>query len=111
MYRDDRVMAFEDINPTAPQHVLIVPVGHVTFLRTADDSQEADRAFPMTGAAACWASRFPASRQRLRFASIELTRNEWDEAQRLGPRYRLFLVASVDSGPPRSKTECLVNSR
>lgn len=41
VYRDDRVMVFEDINPAAPQHVLIVPVEHITSLRTTDDSHEA----------------------------------------------------------------------
>ena len=29
VYEDDRVVAFKDINPVAPQHVLIVPRKHI----------------------------------------------------------------------------------
>ncbi len=34
VYRDDDVLAFRDINPVAPTHILIIPVKHV---RTLDD--------------------------------------------------------------------------
>lgn len=30
VYRDDRVVAFKDINPQAPVHLLIIPRKHVT---------------------------------------------------------------------------------
>jgi histidine triad (HIT) family protein len=33
VYRDDRVVAFHDVNPQAPVHVLVVPVRHVVSLR------------------------------------------------------------------------------
>lgn len=39
VYRDDRVVAFRDLNPQAPVHVLVVPVVHVA---TLDDLEEAD---------------------------------------------------------------------
>src|SRR5207245_6778156 len=41
VYEDDRVLAFNDINPQAPTHVLIVPKRHVESLNelTADDDQ------------------------------------------------------------------------
>jgi histidine triad (HIT) family protein len=32
VYEDDRVLAFNDINPQAPTHVLIVPKRHVATL-------------------------------------------------------------------------------
>ncbi len=32
VYEDDRVCAFEDINPQAPTHVLIVPKRHIASL-------------------------------------------------------------------------------
>jgi histidine triad (HIT) family protein len=32
VYEDDRVLAFNDINPRAPTHVLIVPKRHITSL-------------------------------------------------------------------------------
>jgi histidine triad (HIT) family protein len=38
VYRDDSVIAFLDINPTAPKHILVIPLEHITFLRDADDS-------------------------------------------------------------------------
>lgn len=39
VYRDDRVVAFKDINPQAPMHVLIVPRRHIASLNelTAED--------------------------------------------------------------------------
>ncbi|OFV91609.1 MAG: histidine triad nucleotide-binding protein [Acidobacteria bacterium RIFCSPLOWO2_12_FULL_65_11] len=32
VYEDDRVLAFNDINPQAPTHVLVVPKRHITSL-------------------------------------------------------------------------------
>ncbi len=32
LYQDDEVMAFRDINPLAPTHVLIIPRRHITSL-------------------------------------------------------------------------------
>ena len=41
VYEDDRVLAFNDINPQAPTHVLIVPKRHIETLNAleADDDQ------------------------------------------------------------------------
>lgn len=39
VYQDDRVVAFEDINPQAPMHILIVPRKHI---RTVLDLTTAD---------------------------------------------------------------------
>lgn len=41
VYRDEHVAAFRDINPQAPQHILIVPRRHVA---TLNDFEEADAA-------------------------------------------------------------------
>ncbi len=35
VYEDDKVYAFEDINPKAPTHVLIVPKRHIRGLKEA----------------------------------------------------------------------------
>jgi histidine triad (HIT) family protein len=41
VYEDDRVVAFDDINPRAPTHVLIVPKRHITSLNdlSVEDDQ------------------------------------------------------------------------
>jgi histidine triad (HIT) family protein len=35
VYRDDEVVAFRDLNPQAPTHLLIIPVRHVASLNDA----------------------------------------------------------------------------
>ncbi len=37
VYRDDLVVAFEDINPQAPHHLLIVPQKHIATLNDVHD--------------------------------------------------------------------------
>jgi histidine triad (HIT) family protein len=41
VYEDDRVLAFNDINPQGPTHVLVIPKKHIATLNdlTADDDQ------------------------------------------------------------------------
>jgi len=41
VYEDDRVYVFEDIDPKAPTHVLIIPKEHIVALNTAteDDAE------------------------------------------------------------------------
>ena len=38
LYEDDRVVAFADINPQAPTHVLVIPREHVASLNEATDA-------------------------------------------------------------------------
>lgn len=44
VFEDDRVLAFKDINPMAPVHVLLVPKRHIS---TLNDTTEAD--IPLLG--------------------------------------------------------------
>jgi len=39
IYQDENVLAFEDVNPQAPTHVLVVPKKHIS---TVNDLQEDD---------------------------------------------------------------------
>lgn len=39
VYQDDKALAFEDINPQAPVHLLIIPKRHITSVQ---DCQEID---------------------------------------------------------------------
>lgn len=41
VYRDDEVVAFRDINPQGPVHVLVIPVEHIPGIREADPSKNA----------------------------------------------------------------------
>jgi histidine triad (HIT) family protein len=39
LYQDDEVMAFRDINPLAPTHVLIIPKRHINSLADLKDDE------------------------------------------------------------------------
>ncbi len=39
LYEDDRLMAFNDINPQAPTHVLIVPRAHIATLNDLGEEE------------------------------------------------------------------------
>jgi histidine triad (HIT) family protein len=41
VYESDAVVAFRDLNPVAPTHVLIVPRKHISTLDTADAEDQA----------------------------------------------------------------------
>ncbi|OAI08965.1 histidine triad nucleotide-binding protein [Methylomonas methanica] len=38
VYEDEQLLAFRDIHPQAPMHVLIIPKGHVANLNDLDDA-------------------------------------------------------------------------
>jgi histidine triad (HIT) family protein len=39
VFEDDEILAFRDINPQAPVHILIIPKRHITTLNDLDDAQ------------------------------------------------------------------------
>lgn len=41
VYEDERVLAFEDINPQAPTHLLIIPKKHIATLNDLAENDEA----------------------------------------------------------------------
>jgi histidine triad (HIT) family protein len=41
VYRNDHVVAFRDITPVAPQHILIIPVNHIASLNDLTPKDEA----------------------------------------------------------------------
>lgn len=41
VYQDDTVLAFEDINPQAPHHVLVIPKKHISTLNDLTDEDTA----------------------------------------------------------------------
>jgi len=38
VYEDDKVLAFSDINPQAPVHILVIPHQHISTINDASDS-------------------------------------------------------------------------
>ncbi len=40
IYQDDQVLAFRDINPQAPVHVLLVPKEHIAYAADLEESQK-----------------------------------------------------------------------
>jgi histidine triad (HIT) family protein len=38
VYEDDRILAFKDINPEAPVHILIIPKEHITSIMDINDN-------------------------------------------------------------------------
>ncbi len=49
VYEDDAVIAFKDINPQAPVHVLVVPKKKITDLRQAEQASDAELAALLRG--------------------------------------------------------------
>ena len=41
LYEDDLVVAFHDIQPAAPIHILVIPKAHVTSLASVESAHEA----------------------------------------------------------------------
>lgn len=41
VYEDEQVVAFKDLNPQAPTHLLIIPREHIARLSEADEQDEA----------------------------------------------------------------------
>ena len=40
VYEDEKVLAFEDITPQAPAHILIIPKKHLASLKEADENDQ-----------------------------------------------------------------------
>ncbi|WP_025209126.1 histidine triad nucleotide-binding protein [Hippea sp. KM1] len=40
VYEDENYLAFKDINPKAPVHILIIPKQHIEYLSDIDDSNK-----------------------------------------------------------------------
>ncbi len=41
VYQDDRALAFRDVNPQAPTHILIIPRQHISSLNELDEADAA----------------------------------------------------------------------
>jgi len=43
VYQDEAILAFRDINPKAPVHILVIPKKHIATLNDLDDTELAGR--------------------------------------------------------------------
>ena len=92
VHRGERVVAFKDINPAAPVHVLIVPVEHVGALTDAPAAQ-------LDAAARCLAAAPIVARQAGVAASgYRLVANQGADAGQIVPHFHLHLLAGRPLG-------------
>ncbi len=93
VYRDDRVMAFLGIDPVAPQHIIVIPVEHVTFLSNAVESHE-----PVIGHMALMADRIALERG-IRDSGYRLTINQRSDADQSVDHLHMHVIGGRPLGP------------
>ena len=86
VYRDEQVVAFKDINPAAPAHVLIIPVEHVGALATtsADGLAAAATCLGMAPVVAEYAG--------VTDSGYRLVANQGADAGQIVPHFHLHLL-------------------
>ena len=92
VHRDDRVVAFLDIAPAAPEHILVIPLEHLTFLRDADESHEA-----LIGHMALTAARI-AQQRGIQDSGYRLTINQGPDAGQDVDHLHLHVVGGQKLG-------------
>ena len=92
VHRDERVVAFKDINPAAPVHVLIIPVEHVGALTSAPAAQ-------LDAAARCLAAApLVAQQAGVAASGYRLVANQGADAGQIVPHFHLHLLAGRPLG-------------
>ena len=87
IYRDDEIVAFPDINPVAPTHILIVPVRHIGSLAELSDGDENLAGRMMT--VACKLAREAGVAER----GFRIVINSGKEGGQVVPHLHLHLLA------------------
>jgi histidine triad (HIT) family protein len=95
VYQDDQVVAFRDINPAAPTHILLIPRRHVTGL---GDVQAADGA--LLGALLLAASRLARDEGVAEGGYRVVTNNGADAGQSVGHLHFHLIGGRKMSWPP-----------
>lgn len=86
LYRDDEVLAFRDINPVAPTHVLIIPVKHIA---TIDEIPEKD--FSLAGKMLDVARKL-AEKEKIKEKGYRLVINNGDDGGQIVKHLHLHLI-------------------
>lgn len=92
VYRDDSVIAFKDINPVAPAHILIVPVEHLEFLMGLDEGSA-----PLLGHMVLAADRI-ASEQGISEDGYRLVMNQGEDAGQVVDHLHVHLIGGRKLG-------------
>jgi histidine triad (HIT) family protein len=89
VHKDDHIVAFHDINPKAPVHILLVPARHIGELEAASG---ADGGAELLGRMFTTAAKIAAD---LRFAKngYRLVLNNGEEAGQLVPHLHLHVMS------------------
>ena len=86
VYQDDEVLAFRDINPRAPVHLLIIPKKHIASL-----NQLTEKEMPLIGRMVSVASKL-AEREGIYESGYRLVINCGKEGGQLVPHLHLHLL-------------------
>lgn len=93
VYRDERVVAFRDINPQAPVHVLIVPVKEIPSIREANPEDEAVLGHML------YVARVVAEQEGIAESGYRLLINNGENAHQEVPHLHIHLLGGRALGP------------
>lgn len=93
VYEDEEVIAFNDINPAAPVHVLIVPKTHIESLREIDETNAGILADIHLAA-----NKIAGKLEKLH-GGYRLINNCGKDAGQTVPHLHYHLIGGVDLGP------------
>lgn len=93
VYRDDHVVAFKDINPQAPVHILIVPIKEIPSVKEVEEDDEAvlGRLFTV--------ARQVAEEQGIAKSGYRLIVNNGSDALQEVPHLHVHLLGGRNLGP------------
>lgn len=94
VYEDDLVLAFRDINPQAPTHVLIIPKQHVPSVR------ECEEAHPLVAGRLFRVARDVAEREGVAESGYRLVVNTGSDAGQAVPHLHVHLLGGRALGWP-----------
>ena len=98
VYEDDHVLAFRDINPQAPVHILLIPKGE--YVSIDDFSANAS---PAEQAAFIRAIGLIAHQEGVAPGGYRILSNHGEAAHQEVPHFHLHLFAGRDLGPMLSR--------
>jgi histidine triad (HIT) family protein len=93
VYADDFALAFHDIAPSAPQHILVIPRGH--FVSFSDFTANASAAEQL----GFWQAVHKIAAQQKMSEAFRLITNNGEAAGQTVPHFHVHLLAGKPMGP------------